>query len=299
MVRAARSSIPAALFFAIIALASFAANAAGILYEKESIFGRVVVKEDEAGFRTLHFGSDGARQSVVKPGDLEHLELPYAKTAMAGLALSAQVRRVLIVGLGGGSLPSFLRRHYPEATIDVVDIDPEVINVAKQFFEFREDAAMRAHLADGRTFIEAVRTPYDIVFLDAFGSESVPEKLTTREFLQSVRRAVAPGGVVVGNIWGPHANRLYHSMVKTYYASFDEVAVLDVRGAGNKILLALPRRAGLSKPMLAERSRRLALEQRFRFDLVDLVNFGYDSQPASGPRMQGTILRDRDLGNLR
>lgn len=293
----ARSVILAALFFAIGVPNTWDVHAAGILYEKDSIFGRIVVKEDEAGFRTLHFGSSGARQSVVKPGDLEHLELPYARTAMAGLAVLSQVRRVLVVGLGGGSLPSFLRRHYPQATIDVVEIDPEVINVAKQFFEFREDREMHAHLADGRAFIEAVRRPYDIVFLDAFGSDSVPEKLTTVEFLQAVRRAVAPGGVVVGNIWGPHANRLYHSMVRTYRSQFEELAVLEVRGAGNKILIALPRRAGLSKSFLVERSRRLNAEQQFRFDLAELVDFGYEAQPDSV--VQGTILRDRNLGKLR
>lgn len=296
MISKARRMISAALFFAVV-LFAFTAHAAGILYEKESIFGRVVVKEDEAGFRTLHFGADGARQSVVKPGDLEHLELPYARTAMAGLALAPRVQRILIVGLGGGSLPSFLRRHYADAVIDVVDIDPEVINVAKQFFEFREDAAMHAHLADGRTFIESVRAPYDVIFLDAFGSDSVPEKLTTLEFLQAVRRALTPNGVVVGNIWGPHANRLYHSMVRTYRALFEELAVLDVRGAGNKILLALPRRTGMNKRKLIEQSRRVAVEQRFRFDLADLVGFGYESQ--TDFREQGTILRDRDLGHLR
>ena len=297
MNRMSRGRILAVLFAVVGVLQSWGAGAAGILYEKDSIFGRVVVKEDEAGFRTLHFGSSGARQSVVKPGDLEHLELPYARTAMAGLALVSSVKRVLVVGLGGGSLPSFLRRHYPQATIDVVDIDPEVINVAKQFFEFREDSAMRAHLADGRAFIESARNPYDIVFLDAFGSDSVPEKLTTVEFLQSVRRAVAPGGVVVGNIWGPHANRLYHSMVRTYRSQFDELAVLDVRGAGNKILIALPRHAGLSKPLLVERARRLNAEQHFRFDLADLVEFGFETEPV--PVSQGTILRDRNLGKLR
>lgn len=270
--------------------------AAGILYEKDSLFGRVTVKEDEAGFRSLHFGRDGARQSVVKPGDPDHLELPYAKVAMIGLAMPARVQRVLVVGLGGGSLPSFLRKHFPAAEIDAVDIDPEVIKVAKEYFGFREDSSMRAHLADGRGFIEAVRRPYDIIFLDAFGSDSVPERLTTMEFLRAVRRALAPDGVVVGNIWGPYANRLYHSMVRTYREAFDELVVLDVRGAGNKILLALPRRQGIDKPRLITLGRRLTGDQGLRFDLGALVDFGYPTEAEGVTR--GTVLRDRNLGRL-
>lgn len=282
------------IFAFAAACASLPVVAAGVLYEKDSIFGRVIVKEDEAGFRTLHFGNGGVRQSVVKPGDPDHLELPYAKVAMAGLALAARTERFLVVGLGGGSLPSFLRKHYPAAAIDVVDIDPEVVNVAKRFFDFREDAGLRAHVADGRKFIEAARQPYDVIFLDAFGSDSVPEHLTTVEFLRAVKRAVAPDGVVVGNIWGPYANRLYHSMVFTYRDVFDELTVLDVTGAGNKILLALPRRQGLGKADLAERARRLSGTGNFRFDLGELVANGYQEQRESG----GKLLRDRDLGRL-
>ena len=283
-----------AIAIAIAPVPAFAA--AGILYEKDSLFGLVTVKEDEAGFRSLHFGRNGARQSVVKPGDPDHLELPYAKVAMIGLAMPARVQRVLVVGLGGGSLPSFLRKHYPAAEIDAVDIDPEVIKVAKEYFGFREDASMRAHLADGRGFIESVRRPYDIIFLDAFGSDSVPERLTTTEFLRAVRRALAPDGVVVGNIWGPYANRLYHSMVRTYRDAFDELVVLDVQGAGNKILLALPRRQGIDKPRLIALGRRLTGDQGLRFDLGALVDFGYPTEAEGVTR--GTVLRDSNLGRL-
>lgn len=283
-----------AIAIALTPVSTFAA--AGILYEKDSLFGRVTVKEDEAGFRSLHFGRDGARQSVVKRGDPDHLELPYAKVAMIGLAMTERVQRVLVVGLGGGSLPSFLRKHYPAAEIDAVDIDPEVIKVAKEFFDFREDDRMRAHLADGRGFIEAARRPYDIIFLDAFGSDSVPERLTTMEFLRAVRRALAPDGVVVGNIWGPYANRLFHSMVRTYREAFAELVVLDVQGAGNKILLALPRRQGIDKPRLVALGRRVTSDQGLRFDLGALVEFGYPAEAEVAAR--GTVLRDRNLGRL-
>ena len=186
-----------------------------LVYEKASAFGTVLVT-DENGLRVLRFERGGARQTVVKLGDPEHLELPYARVAMVGLALCDEPRRILVVGLGGGTLPMFLRHYYPAAEIDAVDIDPEVVYVAKRYFDFREDNRMRAHIGDGRAFIERYRYPYDMIFLDAFSSDSVPAHLTTQEFLQAVRRALKPSGVVVGNIWSRGSNPIYDSMIRTY-----------------------------------------------------------------------------------
>jgi spermidine synthase len=226
-------------------------------------------------------------------GDPGYLALPYLPVALVGLALPAETRRFLVVGLGGGTLPMFLRKYFPEAAIDAVDIDPEVVNVAKRFFGFREDELMKAHVADGRQFIEKSRQTYDVIFLDAFGSSSIPVHLTTREFLQAVRRAVAPKGVVVGNVWGQFANPLYDSMVRTYQEVFDDVLVLDVRGSGNKILLALPRARPLNRERLIQLARKASAAQRFPFDLSDPVTYGFVGTPPKGQR--GRVLRDRDL----
>lgn len=246
-----------------------------VLYEKASAFGTIVVTEDDVGLRTLRFAKGGARQSVVKPGDPEYLALHYAPVMLSVLALAEEPRRILIVGLGGGTLAMFLRKHYPDAVIDVVDIDPEVVYVAQEFFGFREDSRMRAHVADGRQFIEKTSQPYDVIFLDAFGSDSVPQHLTTQEFLRAVRRAVKPDGSVAGNLWSRGYNPLYDSMVRTYQEVFDELFILDVRDAGNKILLALPRQQPLSRDELTLKARNVSATKRFRFDLGELVSYGF------------------------
>ena len=277
----------------LLALAASAHAGEKILYEKPSIFGTIVVAEDDDGLRALRFGRGGPRQSLVKPGDPEYLGLPYARVVFVGLALCKEPRRFLVVGLGGGTLPMFLRKHYPDATIDAVEIDPGVVEVAKQFFGFREDRLMRAHVADGRRFIEQTREPYDAIFLDAFGSDSLPSHLTTQEFLHAVRRAVRPDGVVIGNVWGRFLNPLYDSMVRTYQEVFDELYIMNVEGAGNMILLALPRRQLLSREELAQQARQVSTAKRLRFDLGDLVNHGY--QHAREKTERGSVLRDADL----
>jgi len=176
--------------------------------------------------------------------------------------------RILVVGLGGGSLPMFLRKHYPPAGIDVAEIDPDVVDVAKKYFGFREDERMHAYIGDGRQFIENVRQGYDIIFLDAFGARDVPKHLTTLEFLQITRRALKPNGVVVSNIWRPASNPLYDSMVRTHQEVFEELLILDVPGDVNNIFLALARGGPPAQNELALLARKISTEKQFRFDLL-------------------------------
>jgi hypothetical protein len=116
--------------------------------------------------------------------------------------------------------------------------------------------------------------------------------LTTQEVLRAVRLAVKPGGGVVGNLWGPDYNRLYDSMVRTYQEVFDELFILDVRNAGNKILLALPRKQRLSRDELMLMASKVSTAKRFRFDLGDLVNYGF--LHAREKNQRGRVLRDVD-----
>ncbi len=279
-------ALPAVLWLCVIASAQ-----QKVLYETESKYNTIVVTEDDRGLRTLWFEKGGARQSVVKMGDPDHIELPYAQVMPVGLALVEDPKRVLIVGLGGGTIPSFLRKHYPKMAIDVVDIDPKVVEVAKRFFGFREDPAMRAHVADGRRFIEQSRSRYDIVFLDAFGAENIPYHLATVEFLQAVRRALTPEGIVVANVWSRYSNPLYDSMVRTYQEVFEELYIVDVRDAGNKILIALPRKQPIRRAVLARRARAVSKQKHFRFDMGDLVTYGYRRVREKDPR--DSVLRDK------
>jgi spermidine synthase len=280
-------------YLAVLAALLFCAVAAAqekVIYQKKSPYNTVVVTEDDQGMRTLRFDG-GVRQSVVKVGDPDHLELPYARAMVSGLALCPEPKWVLVVGLGGGTIPSFLRKHYPKTQIDVVDIDPVVVEAAKQFFGFREDATLKAYVQDGRKFIEERLNVYDVIFLDAFGSEDIPYHLATREFLEAVRRAITAQGVVLGNIWSRGLNPLYDSIVRTYQEVFDELYILDVRGAGNKILIALPQRLRLAREEFGRRAGVISKHKQFRFDMEELVTYGYKYANEKDPNAE--VLTDK------
>ena len=281
----------------LLALCALAQAAEKVIYDKPSPYNNIIVTEDDSGYRVLRFERNGARQSIAKPGDPTYLGFAYTKVAFAGLALAEDVKRIMIVGLGGGTMPMFLRHYYPNATIDVVDIDPDVVKVAREYFGFREDANLRAYVGDGRKFVEAAREPYDVVFLDAFGTRNVPPHLTTIEFLRAVKRSVKPGGVVIGNIWGRASNPLYDSMVRTYQEVFDELYIVDVPGTTNKIMLSLTRKQSLDRAQFARLARDLGSGKGFAFDAGDIAEDQFTNAGRKGG--PGKVLRDADIAKAR
>jgi spermidine synthase len=261
------------------------------LYRKASHYATLVVTEDDNGLRTLRFGDDPDAQSIVKVGDPDHVVFEYVQAMPVALTLVKDPQRVLIVGLGGGSLPSLLRKHYPKMTIDVVDIDSDVVAVAKQYFGFHEDPAMRVYVEDGRRFIERCKQPYDIIFLDAYGPENIPYSLATKEFLLAVRRAVGTKGIVAGNVWSQTSNTLHDAMLRTYQEAFDDLYVVDAAPSENEIFLAFPHKERIDRDDLARRASKLCQEQKFRFDIGQYVTDGLHHEDQKDPRVQ--VLLDK------
>jgi spermidine synthase len=162
--------------------------------------------------------------------------LDYTRLMMAGLYVQPAPRRILVVGLGGGILPRTLTKLLPDATIDVVELDEAVVDVAKRFFLFAPSARVAVAVQDGRVYVKrALRgdARYELVFLDAYDHEYIPEHMLTREFLQEVRGLLAPGGTVVANTFS--SSRLYDSESVTYAAVFGPFQQLKT---GNRVILA-------------------------------------------------------------
>jgi spermidine synthase len=262
------------------------------VYVGKGLFGDIFVYDDAKGLRALAFGSRTAPQTVIKRGDPVHLEFEYVRIAMIALGLARNPpQRVLVVGLGGGSMPQFLRLAYPDAHIDVVEIDPTVVRVAEDYFDLRQDARLRLYVGDGRAFVEsAAPGSYDIVILDAYGVGTVPHHLTTLEFLRAVRTALRPDGVTVSNIWGPNINALYRDMLSTHRAAFGALQIVYTPNEGNVLVFGLPRSQRLTQAELAARARAIAQPPLFRYDLGRYVEQAWlDAEVVA---VHGRVMRD-------
>ena len=214
--------------------------AAETLHEERSLYRDITVTQ-EGQRRCLVFNvhRGDRNQTCMNTADPERLVFEYAKMSFAGLLLNPNPRRVLIAGLGGGSLPSALTTLFPEAQIDVIEIDQAVVNVAKEFFDFEETDQVSVIVNDARVYVKRaalLEKKYDLVILDAFTGDYIPEHLLTLEFLQEVRSIMTPDGVLVANTFS--TSRFYDHESETYQRAFGEFFNFKLPSSGNRIIIA-------------------------------------------------------------
>jgi spermidine synthase len=217
-------------------------SAQSLVHSERSLYREVLVYE-QGGERCMCFTRMCriGRQSCINLQDPHRFALNYTRMMMAGtLFLGPAPKRVLIVGLGGGSIPTALAEVLPDAQIDVVEIDPAVTRVAKKFFGFKDGPKMKVFEMDGRVYVKrAIRegTKYDTILLDAFDHEYIPEHLLTKEFLEEVQSLLTPQGVLVGNTFSSsrlydHESTTYAAVFKTFFNLKRENRVIVARPAG-------------------------------------------------------------------
>ncbi len=163
-------------------------------------------------------------QSRVNIAQKKQLALVCSQMMMVSLLFCPKPQRLLMVGLGGAAVTNFLSDWFPELKIDVVEIDPKVIEVCKKYFFLRESNRYRIFEEDGRVFIRKRKgqEPYDWIILDAYKSESVPYHLKTHEFYKEIRGILQPNGVVCSNLYGK-GNSLKPRDTKTFMSVFPNI----------------------------------------------------------------------------
>ncbi len=277
--RWATRTLAAALLLA--AAVSPAQPSGGVVrVERTSPYGRIRVTDYPAtGLRCLEFPPAAALQSCMRRTRPTELVFPYLRSMLASLALHPNPRRVLVVGLGGGSLTRAMQRSFPHVRQTIVEIDPEVVQVCREFFGFVPTLTTQVEVVDARTFLGRTREVYDVIFLDAYSGESIPHHLATVEFFRLVRSRLRPGGVVASNLWGPQANELYARQVATIAGSFPTAYLLRAGatdaatgrdGVSNHVIIAVLGEAVPLRQWVA-RAAQLQASGRLDFDLVEVL----------------------------
>lgn len=208
---------------------------------------------------------------VSRPWDLE---LAYTRAMMAYLLFHPTPDAVLMVGLGGGSLAKFIRKHRPVTRMTAVEIDDRVIAAARAHFELPpDDATLQVIEADGALYMRQHPASADIILLDGFDGGNQVEALATETFYAACRRALQPGGILVVNLWGRDTNftEYFARLVRAFEG---EVAWLSIMGKTNVVVFAFAD-SGAREQWQAMRSNLAGLTQHYG---LDFAGFARDLQ---------------------
>jgi spermidine synthase len=154
-----------------------------------------------------------------------HLEYEYIRLyeeLVRWQTMEKKSFRVLFIGGGGYTFPRFLEATYPEAEIDVVEIDPEVSRVARKYLGIPENTRIRTFNEDARWFVMTCKESgtYDFIFGDAFNDLSIPYHLTTKEFAVELKRLLKPDGLYFANVIDSFKKGLF---IPAYIRTLEEV----------------------------------------------------------------------------
>lgn len=242
-----------------------------VIHQSHDPLGAIEVIEDDL-YRSMHFGT-AARQSSMLLRDPFQLALSYTRAMCAALLFNDSPQRILMIGLGGGSLAKFLLQHFPDTHIDAVELRPEVHKVAQQFFALPDEPRLQLFYEDAGSFIRtaaAEYSGYDLIFIDAFLDLGIAYSVIGMSFFEACYERLSTEGVLSMNLWSDdriHAKDFIDDMA----LSFDnQVLRLPVEGKANIIGIA-SRQPALKKQLKRLDERARALEQLTSVEFISLL----------------------------
>jgi spermidine synthase len=219
----------------------------------------------------MYFVVDGTYyiESRWDRGYANSLDLGYTRTMMAGFLINPNVKRLLMIGFGGGQISNYLFEHFPGIEIDAVDIDPEVIRLARKYFGVPDDPRYRTHAADGRLFVEQAKADqrWDQIMLDAFRGVFVPFHLKTVEYYQTLLAHLTPKGTVVANLHS--LTEMYKHDRNTFAAVFPGNYPFRSENGRQTTFVASADKTPVG--VYQQRANARSLADKFDFDLLGLA----------------------------
>ncbi len=225
---------------------------------------------DNGDYRSLYFAGN-ILQSRISISAPHNLVLYYTRYMMAALLIQPRPERVLLIGIGAGTLVSFLHHHFPECILDAVDLSSQVIKLALGYFRMPDEPPISIHCADGFDFLAQRNcgNRYDLILIDAFDENGMSKTIYTEDFFSLCRKTLSPGGALSCNLWSGNLQELErvkqafnkHSVSRIY---------LPVQERGNIVGL------GFNTPIPWKKIDRpdkelKELAERYGFDLTEIV----------------------------
>jgi spermidine synthase len=197
-----------------------------VVFEGDSAYHYILVLDDaRRNARFLQFNN--YIESGIDLNPPHATRVSYTNAFELARIFKPKLERVLIIGGGGGVGARKFVEGDPETRVDLVEIDPKVVELSFKFFHLKSSERLRVHVDDGRNFVRRTKDKFDLVVLDAFTiGGQIPFHLTTREFMQEIRQILTPDGLLLANVNGSmqgRRSRIIRSEYKTASTVFESV----------------------------------------------------------------------------
>ena len=219
--------------------------------------------EDSGGYRLLRFNGSMETRMWIKNPVLGHFE--YTEYFQMPLLWNPKPKRVLLMGLGGGSTVRVFQHHYPDIHMDTVELDPVVAKVAKQFFHVKETPKHKIYFQDGRQFLRLNKQlKYDAILMDAYTSNKygthIPFHLATKEFFALAAEDLTREGALVFNVIGTYDGwraDVVGSIYQTLKSVFPHVYHFPATDTRNIVMLGIKSKTPLTSTSLKNKVKAL------------------------------------------
>jgi spermidine synthase len=234
---------------------------------------------NEGSRRFLCFVRDNGDEVVESSIDLihpEYLQLKYTQAMFAGLLLNKKLPlKTLLVGLGGAGMPHFSSHYFPEIEMKIVEIDPEIIKIAKNHFMITEKISKNIINDDVYTYFTKVKELYEIIFMDAFLKPSkttdetgISYKLKEKTFYNSLKNHLTKNGLVVFNI-NQHIN--FQKDILSIQENFESIYIVNRKSSGNYIVIASMNPEKISEKDMQSMAQWIDLDRSPNYSFRELL----------------------------
>ncbi len=238
-------------------------DAGGIEHEVKSSYSHIRIRRNGT-VRTMTFVRDNGEEAFESQVNvkLPHiLKFSYLQHMFTNYLVQPKQSKALIVGLGGGSMVHFLQKYDPDVSIEAVEIDPVVVQLAQKYFAVKPNKNVKLIIADGFEQFAKTQSKYDTIYMDAFLKPSattdetgVPLRLRTIEFYKQIQSRLSEGGTVVFNI-NPHSEM--KDDLETIAAAFPQMYVFSLPNSEGVVVVGSMLRDRLDATALKKAGREI------------------------------------------
>ncbi len=232
------------------------------------------------GVRSLHLGSPTI-QSSMKVKDPYALVLAYSWGMMFSVLFKPEIQRSVLIGLGGGSIAKYIWQYCPQIKQTVIELNPQVIQVARSHFYVPDnDARLTILEGDGMAYIETHPGCCDVLMMDAFGSHGLPPDFCTQAFFDDCANTITPDGLFAINLWG--SDKHFDIYLQRMLQAFDDrVLTLPTGKPGNIIVFGFNPELAMPNLALLRKRAQVAM-QSHALPFLDLIDRLQGANPNNG-----------------